>query len=255
VAKIGNQPLGPPTLPANSVVNGAHFRPATEPNSAIAPGSIVSIFGVNFARSTKAADAVPLPTSLVDTSVTLNGIAAPLFFVSPTQINVQVPFDVQPGLVAVQIRRQGETSTTQTIGVAAVSPGIFSLNHRGTGQGAILISNTATFAARNGTVPGLITRPANRLEFISIYCTGLGDVTNRPPSGQVPSGGLSSTVQTPNVMIGGVAVQPSFSGLSSFVGLYQVNVQVPANTPTGDVVPVLLTIGGVSSNSVTIAVQ
>ena len=86
-------------------------------------------------------------------------------------------------------------------------------------------------------------------------CTGLGDVTNRPASGAVTSG-LSETIAKPTVTIGGVSAPLSFSGLAFFfVGLYQVNVQVPANAPVGDTVQVVLTIGGVSSNSVTIAVQ
>ena len=112
------------------------------------------------------------------------------------------------------------------------------------------------FAAPSGSISGQQARPANRLEFISIFCSGLGDVTNRPPSGAPPSGGdLSNTMATPTVIIGGVDVPPSFSGLTSFVGLYQVNVQVPSNAPTGDAVEVVLTIGGVASNTVTIAVQ
>ncbi|MCZ6750948.1 MAG: hypothetical protein O7E51_03875, partial [Acidobacteria bacterium] len=72
-----------------------------------------------------------------------------------------------------------------------------------------------------------------------------------PPSGE----DLSTTMAAPAVTIGGVDVLPSFSGLTSFVGLYQVNVQVPSNAPTGEAVEVVLTIGGVSSNTVTIAVE
>ena len=71
-----------------------------------------------------------------------------------------------------------------------------------------------------------------------------------------PSGdGLSVTIATPTVTIGGVPVSPSFSGMTGFVGLYLVDVQVPSEAPAGDAVPVVLSIGGVSSNTVTIAVQ
>ena len=81
-------------------------------------------------------------------------------------------------------------------------------------------------------------------------------MTNRPPSGQPPSGGaLSVTTQTPTVIIGGIEVSPSFSGLTGYVGLYQVDVQVPSNAPTGDAVPLEIRIGGVTSNTVTIAIQ
>ena len=70
-------PPGPPSLPANSVVNGASFRLATDPNGAIAPGAIVTIFGTDLAGGTQQASDVPLPTTLGDTSVTFNDIAAP----------------------------------------------------------------------------------------------------------------------------------------------------------------------------------
>ncbi|MCZ6489943.1 MAG: hypothetical protein O7A06_05375, partial [Acidobacteria bacterium] len=248
--------LTTPTLPPNSVVNGASFRPATDLGGALAPGSIVAIFGNNLADDLQLATAVPLPTTLGNTSVTFNGISAPLFFVSPTQINAQVPFDVLPGEVSVQIKRGSETSASQTVSVATVSPGIFALNQQGTGQGAVLIANTATFAAPSGSIPSQEARPANRLDFISIFASGLGDVTNRPANGAPPSGeDLSTTMAAPAVTIGGVDVLPSFSGLTSFVGLYQVNVQVPSNAPTGEAVEVVLTIGGVTSNTVTIAVE
>ena len=153
-----------------------------------------------------------------------------------------------------QVTRGSKTSEVQTVTITAASPGIFALNQQGTGQGAILIANTGTLAAPGGSVPGREARPANRQEFISIFCTGLGDVTNRPPSGSATSG-LSFTTQTPTVTIGGIEVSPDFSGLSSFVGLYQINVQVPANVATGDAVEVKVTIGGISSNTVTMAIQ
>jgi len=253
---VANQSSGVPTLPANSVVNGASFRAATEPGGALAPGAIVSFFGTNLAEGPGLAESVPLPTALLGTSVTFNGTEAPLFTVSGGQINAQVPFELLPGEASVQVTRGDNTSEVQTVTVAAVSPGIFAVNQQGTGQGAILIANTATIAAPNGSVPGREARPANRQEFISIFCTGLGDVTNRPPSGEAPSGNeLSVTRQTPTVTIGGIEVSPSFSGLSSFVGLYQVNVQVPSNAATGDAVEVRITIGGNSSNTVTMAIQ
>jgi uncharacterized protein (TIGR03437 family) len=256
IRKVTFTPSVGPTLPPNSVVNGASFRAATEPRGAVAPGTMVSFFGTELAGSLLLAESVPLPTTLGDTSVLFNGIAAPLFTVSGAQINAQVPFDVLPGEVQVQVKRGSQTSATQSVTVAPVSPGIFSVNQQGTGQGAVLISNTGNFAAPSGSIPGRETRPANRLEYISIYCTGLGDVTNRPPSGSpLSGGGLSVTMETPTVTIGGIEVQPSFSGLTGFVGLYQVNVQVPSEAPTGAAVELVITIGGVPSNTVTIAVQ
>jgi uncharacterized protein (TIGR03437 family) len=96
-----------------------------------------------------------------------------------------------------------------------------------------------------------------RGEYLTIYCTGLGDVTNRPVSGAAaPANPLANTIAATSVSIGGVSAPAIFSGLSpGFVGLYQVNVQVPLNAPVGNAVPVVLSIGGAASNTVTIAVQ
>jgi hypothetical protein len=92
-------------------------------------------------------------------------------------------------------------------------------------QGAVVIANTAIVASS--------ARPAHPGEYISIFCTGLGAVTNQPATGAAPSQ-LSQTIATPSVKIGTLDAAVSFSGLApGFVGLYQVNVQVPANAPAG----------------------
>jgi uncharacterized protein (TIGR03437 family) len=93
-------------------------------------------------------------------------------------------------------------------------------------------------------------------DYLTIYCDGLGNVNNRPADGAVAPDGTSTTLQAVTVTIGGVTVPASFSGLSpGFVALYQVNVQVPANAPSGSAVPLTITVGGVTSNAVTVAVQ
>ena len=251
VAKIGDEPLGPPTLPANSVVNGASFRPATEPDSAIAPGAIVAIFGADLASDTQVATVVPLPTTLGDTRVTFNDIPAPPFFVSGGQINAQVPFELMAGTgsVTVQVTRGTESSEAQPIAIAAVSPGIFTLNQQGIGPGAIL--HAGDFQPVNDSAP------AQPGEFILIFCTGLGSVQPEVPSGDVAPTvePLARTVTLPMVNIAGIAADVTFSGLApGFVGLYQVNVQVPAGVPSGTQ-EVEIIIDGVPSNTVTIAVE
>src|SRR5205823_5847735 len=112
-------------------------------------------------------------------------------------------------------------------------------------------------AASSGAIPGRSSRPANRGEFVSIYCTGIGAVSNQPQTGSAALvDPLSAATAVPVVRIGGVASTPNFTGLApGFVGLYQVNVQVPLNAPTGNVVSVQIVVGGVNSNQATIAVQ
>jgi uncharacterized protein (TIGR03437 family) len=118
-----------------------------------------------------------------------------------------------------------------------------------------LIAGTASLAAPNDAFPG--SRPARIGEYVSIYATGLGDVSNRPGLGSAsPLSPLSTTLAKPEVTVGGVPAAVTFSGLApGYVGLYQINVQVPAGAPTGPNVPIVLTIGGVPSNTATIAVD
>ena len=238
-------------LPPNSVVNGASFRPATEPNSAIAPGAIVAIFGTNLASTTEVVTSVPLSTTLGETSVTFNDIPAPLFFVSGTQINAQVPFELMTGagMVTVQVRRGSETSEAQSIAIAAVSPGIFTLNQAGTGAGAILHADDFQ--------PVSDADPAQPGEFLAIFCTGLGPVQPGVASGDVAptTEPLARTVNLPMVNIAGIAADVAFSGLApGFVGLYQVNVQVPAGVPAGTQ-EIEIIINNVPGNIITIVVQ
>ncbi len=232
VAVTLSEPPTPPILPPDSVVNGASFRAATEPKSFIAPGAIVTIFGTELASDTQVASEVPLPTMLGETSVTFNGIPAALFFVSGTQINAQVPFELVSGagVVTVQVTRGGETSTAQPVAIAAVSPGIFTQNQQGTGAGAIL--HAADFQ------PVTESNPAQPGEFLLIFCTGLGPVLPEVPSGNVAPGTepLARTVSPPLVNIGGIPAEVVCSGLApGFVGLYQVNVEGPVGItpPTG----------------------
>ena len=248
-AKIG---LKKPAVNASGAVNGASFK-----GDALAGASIGSLFGSDLALTTAAADTTPLPTSLAGVTVEMNGTKAPLFFVSPSQINFQVPWELM-GLpqASLTVTADGVASDPQTVPMALFAPGLFATNSAGSGQGAILISATGEIAAPVGSIPGRASRPVKRGEFVSIYCTGLGLVTNRPATGAAALGNPLSESQVPTVTVGGVPAAVSFSGLApGFVGLYQVNAQVPGNAPTGSGVPVVLTTGGVSSNTVTVAVQ
>ncbi len=240
-------PPGAPTLFAGGVVQGASFARAPAP---VAAGSIVAIFGSGLATGSAGAATVPLPVTLAGAQVLMNGRAAPLFAVSPGQINAQVPWELR-GNTTINIRvvANGSPSNTVVTNLAAAAPGIFTTAASGSGAGVV------THAA-DGT---LITasRPAARAEFLTIFCTGLGQVSNQPPAGSAgPSGPLAVSVAPPTATIGGLPATVIFSGLApGFVGLYQVNLQVPANAPSGDGVALVLTVGGQQSNTVTLAIQ
>lgn len=242
-AKLAGPPEPPPNIFANGVVNGASFRLATDPNGAVAPGSIVSIFGGNLAPASRSATSLPLPTSLFDTTVSFNGVAAPLFYVSSTQINAQVPFETPTGPVTVQVQRADQTTGTQTVMVAAASPGIFTVLQNGVTVGAIL--HGKTFG------PVTPTDPAVPGETLSIYATGLGALQQPVASGTLPPSPPPETTALPTVTIGGVAATVGYSGLAArLAGVYQINVQMPAVTPSSGTVMVQIRMGGVLSNQV-----
>jgi uncharacterized protein (TIGR03437 family) len=254
-----------PPLSVNSfgTVNNASFAPGSTP---LAPGTIAAVFGTGLddgsmdAFSSFGADG-KLINSLGGASVTFSGVSnpVPIFSAFPQQLNIEIPQELA-GLTSatIQVTVNGQTSAPQFVPLGAFSPGIFTIPPGGTGQGAIQIanSNPVTFAAPQGSIPGSLARPANIGEFITIFCTGLGAVTNTPATGAPASGTApSTTLATPEVTIGGVPVTVSFSGLApTFVGLYQVNVQVPSGVPQGDAVPLSLSIAGVKANVVTVAI-
>lgn len=255
---------GGTSVPANFVIGPA---PALKSNSAVSaasplgpasasPGTLVSLYGANLAGSLVQAVALPLPETLGDVVVTVGGVPVPLYFVSPGQINFQVPYGAATaGSLALTVNQGQQTSNSILLPMARVSPGLFSTNQQGSGQGAIRIANSATIAAPVGAFSD--SRPVHAGDIIEIYCTGLGAVTpSGVTGGPATSRPLQTTTLSPSVTIGGQPAMVGFSGLApGSAGLYQVNVTIPNGVTPGDSVPVVLSIGGVQSNTVTIAVQ
>jgi len=247
---------GDPFINANGSVNAASFAPG----GAVAPGSIAAIFGSNLATSVATAASIPLPTTLGGATMQFNGnMAVPKFFAAGSQINIQIPWELQgAGSANLVDTVSNVTSPVEPVSLAMFSPGLFATNQQGTGQGAVLIANTTIFAAPAGSIPGSTSRAAVRgVDFLEIYCTGLGAVDNQPATGDAAlANPLSATTSTPQVTIGGAPATVLFSGLApGFVGLYVLTLQVPAGSPVGNAVAVVLTIGGIPSNTVTIAVE
>jgi uncharacterized protein (TIGR03437 family) len=228
----------PPSVNSGGVLNDAGFTVGAP----IAPGSIAAVFGSGFGAST---DGV---------TVLVGGIAAPLFGVYATQVNFQVPWQLTGQTqTTLTVTKGGLTSPSITVPVAGSAPGIFLLNSAG--QAAAEIAGTTSIAAPAGAFTG--SRPAQPGEYITLYCTGLGVVTNQPATGALATASpLSSASGGPvTVSIGGVNASASFSGLApGFLGLYQVNVQMPSSVPIGSAVPLTISIGGKTSNQASIAV-
>ncbi len=241
----------------NGIVDAAAFQ-----KTVLAPGGIISIFGRNLARAIAIAPRIPLPTTLGSVSLTADGQPIPLFFASGGQINAQLPYELTPGTVRVVARitsASGGPDTVSlpvTLNIGDVAPGIFAINSAGSGQGAILNGSDFTLVAPEGTVRG--AHPATPGDVVVIFCTGLGRTNPLVLTGQAAprQEPLGRVVNPAQVTIGGISAEVLYAGLTpGFVGLYQINVRVPAGVTAGDAVPVVITQKGVSSNTVTMAVR
>ncbi len=219
----------------------------------ISPGAWISIFGNQLADGEVVATGRPNPTELGGTRVTLGGTRLPLLFVNPKQLNAFVPFTVTPNTLQQLIIERGSTvSIPFKIKVADAFPGIYTSNQTGSGQGTVVFAGTQVLAG-----PISVGRPAHRGDRLEIYATGLGLVANSPADGQTASTtAISATVNPVTVTISGVPTPAQFAGLTpGFVGLYQINVQVPDDVQTGGSIPLSLTVAGKESNTVTIAIE
>ncbi|HEX5228750.1 MAG TPA: FG-GAP-like repeat-containing protein [Bryobacteraceae bacterium] len=235
-----------------AAINGASFST----NEPLTPGSLGTLFGVDFAAPGVAAEAgsIPLPLSLGQVSVTIGGFPAPLLYVSPTQINVQVPWEVTGVSAPIVVTVNGTPLPPFQATIGPLSPAIFT-TQSGAGQ-AIAINNAdSSLAGPSGSIPGLSVHPAKAGDILLVLGTGLGAVSPSDKDGAASSDVTRYTVTKPAVTIGGRTAQVSFSGLApQFVGVNQLNVIVPAGV--SGVVPLQISAGGIkSSDQVTIAVQ
>ncbi len=236
--RIALRPM-PPALAEVSLVNGATFE------AKVARGSLASVVGTGLARGWQSAAGTPLPTSLLDTRVFINGTPAPIVFTSDGQVNVQVPWEAGAGPASLRVTRGPLSSEIRTITIDDVAPGIFVMDANGTGA----ITRADTFQ--------LITpqNPARAGDLLTLFMTGLGGVKGAVTSGQAPPS-PAETMEAPRVTIGGAVAEVVFSGLSTqYPGLYQVNVRVPPGVSAGAAVAVAVTIAGRTSNIVTTAVR
>ena len=253
-----------PIINNNGVVNAASYVPLA------APGSLLVVFGSNLASKTIVASSTPLTTHLQtdtdDIAVQIGGQWAPIYYVSPTQLSVQVPWVfATSGSVIMAMTRNGKESAPVWVPVAQVSPGIFTVSQNGQGMGWAINAITGKVAQPAGSIPGVANvGPAAVGDHLFLYATGLGQVAPPvddgaapcPLSGCPPGAWQSTTLGAPAVRVGGVQAKVEFSGLSpQFVGVYQVNFQVPAEAPTGNSVPLQLQMAGYTSNTVTLAIQ
>ena len=239
-AKIVGQvtPNAAPLLTPNGTLNV--FAPLV--GAPVAPGTIVQIYGSNLAGQVSQASSVPLPTNLNQTSVFIGDMLAPLYYVSPGQINAQVPFELPAGKTyQVYISANGALSTATSIQLVADAPGIAQFP-----AGQVIATH-----ADGGLI--LETSPAAPGEYIVVYVVGMGATNQTVPSGTAsPSTNLALPLDAPTLTLNGAPVTNIiFAGLTpTEVGLYQVNFQVPSNEPNGDQQLVLTQASGQSNTTI-----
>jgi trimeric autotransporter adhesin len=247
-------PAGTPVI--LSLDSAASFQ-----SGAVSPGDIVTIFGNNIGPASPATGTPFSPTNgtvsteLAGVTVTFNGVATPLIFVAPNQINLIVPYELASQVgqsVPVVVTNNMTASASVNVTVAATVPAIFSLTLDGNGQGAILNQDASINGSSNPAAPGSI---------ISIYATGEGQIVPAGTTGCITGGTLPLPTPSAKVSltIGGQAVTDiEYAGEApdSVCGLLQVNATIPSSVAAG-AQPVMLTIGTAtnSSQNITVAVK
>ncbi len=241
-----------PVISPNGAVNAASFQVG----GGAAPGSYISLFGTGLSDFTGSAASTPLPLSIDSASVSFDvpsanlSLPGRLIYVSPTQINLQVPWELQGRTSAqIKITIQDTQGAVYTLPLTTASPAFFEYTEAGTQRLllAALDSANHVISTTNPTHPGQV---------VQLYANALGPVDNQPATGEPASASpLSRTLTQPEVTIAGQAATVQFSGLApGFPGLYQVNVQVPPGIPSG-AQPVVIKMNGATSAPANLPVQ
>jgi uncharacterized protein (TIGR03437 family) len=233
----------------NISVTGLTNAASVTTANACSPGSWLNIAGAGF--TTEAPQSGNLGTTLNGIQVTVNGVPAPLLYVSSSLITFQCPsLPVGTSIQVAVTTAAGNTNVPIQGVMLAATPGIFVLDAARPGQGVVLVGNTSNLAMP--VTDGFPSGPAAKGQYVSILATGLGDVLGGSPA---------VAVNYVRVWIGGIAVQPSFAGLApQGGGVFQVIAQIPTNVVSGPSVPLYIEVDlnngrVVPSNQVVIAVN
>jgi uncharacterized protein (TIGR03437 family) len=231
-----------PVVASNGTVHAFN----SQIGAALAPGTIVAIYGSNLAAGASQASGAPVATTLGGSSVLIGGIAAPLFYVAPGQINAQIPFELTPGnQFQVQVNNGGALSTPDSIQLVSVAPGIAALPF-----GQVIAQRYPD----NSRVTA--DAPAKPGDYLTIYLLGLGATDQRVATGAAsPAGVLVHPLIAPTLTLNGNTVPIAFAGLTpGMVGLYQINFQVPESAPAGDL-KLVVSQAGTDSNATILPVK
>ncbi len=214
--------------------------------AAVAPGTVSQVYGTNLTTSPNSPSTLPLPVDFQGVQVLVGGLSAPIYYISPTQLTIQVPSELTATNEYQALIVAGNAySLPQPVDVVPVAPGVVAFP-----DGSIVAQHSADFSLVSST------SPAKPGEVLIVYLVGLGATNVVVPSGTpAPSNQLISVSSPVTVTIDGETVQTPFVGLTpGGVGLYQINLVVPADAKTGKL-PVTITEAGIAANPSTLLVQ
>jgi uncharacterized protein (TIGR03437 family) len=260
---VENPPPGGDSAPDQIAVTNAPtiagvFNAASYSSATVSPGELVTIFGSNIGPPIPASMTITngfVDTALSGVSVDIGGTPAPILYVSPNQVTVQVPYEVSTGSQNVTLTNGSNPQATGTVTVDVAAPGIFTADGSGSGQAAALNLNAAgALALNNGTNLAPIGQT------VILYLTGEGNYLPSLSGGGSNTGYVIPTSinplpasMSPSVTIGGVDASAgvTYAGVvpGSITGLLQINVTVPTGSATGVAVPVTVTISGITTQA------
>lgn len=226
-----------------AIVNAASNAPAGD---AIAPGEFIAIYGTGLTKATAQATALPFPASLGGVTVSINGVAAPIYFVSAGQINCIVPYGVAGATATLVVTSNGTVSNSVTVGLAKTAPGVFTVDSSGTGDGAVTHAD--------GTLVNAAS-PAAKGETVVMYMSGLGAL-NTPVNDGAGATAADNAVTELTVYVGGIAAPGvTYQGLTVEAGLYQINFTVPLTLTLSGELPVAVQTPEAFNDTANIAVR
>jgi uncharacterized protein (TIGR03437 family) len=212
---------------------------AADGSSPVAPGGLISIMGNQLSPVNLATSEIPLSTALANSCLTVNGQPMPLIFVSPNQINAQMPSQAV-GDVTINVHTPGGISDNYNLTVQTTAPAVFMSGVAGPQ------TNLPVVVRADNNLLVTDSNPIHRNDQITIYLTGCGQTA--PPVGDglpAPASPLAVALSAPALTLGGSPLSVSYAGLApGEVGVCQINASVPGNAPTGLGIPLSINQGG-----------
>jgi uncharacterized protein (TIGR03437 family) len=224
----------PPQI--NSVLNSADNK------AGVAPGGLISVYGLQMTPTNAATAQIPLPTALAESCLVVNGAPIPLLYVSPTQVNAQLPYNVA-GNNSMAIHSPAGISNNYLFTVLPTAPAVFQAGY------VDGLDTADIYRAANAELV-TPTNPVHPKDTLVIYLTGMGKTFPEIDAGlAAPAYPLANAVAVPTITLGGTALRVDYAGLApGWAGLYQINVYVPpSGAPQGLTMPLVITQGGYST--------